>query len=155
MRVLVANWRSEHPEQWEAIATAYAPRKKELDAAYALANPERRRKAAREYARRHADKIRLIGRAWSAMHRARRNAQEQARRDLIAATDDGSVDYVEILARDGMVCRQCGGVIESLDDLHFDHVLALKRGGAHAADNIAPTHAHCNLSKGARLQMVT
>jgi 5-methylcytosine-specific restriction endonuclease McrA len=50
-----------------------------------------------------------------------------------------------------MVCHLCGGAIPSLDDLHMDHVIPLILGGPHAADNIRPAHAFCNLSKGGRL----
>jgi len=50
-----------------------------------------------------------------------------------------------------MVCHICTEGIASLDDLHFDHVIPLSKGGPHAAENIRPSHALCNLRKGARL----
>lgn len=61
------------------------------------------------------------------------------------------MDYAAILAEHGMTCHICTGEIESLTDLHFDHVIPLARGGEHSAANIRPSHAVCNLRKGARI----
>lgn len=74
----------------------------------------------------------------------RRQAREQA-----AAV--GEVDYGAVLARDGMWCYLCRVDIADLDDLHFDHVVPLARGGAHGEDNIRPTHARCNQRKHGKL----
>ncbi|WP_120338129.1 HNH endonuclease [Cryobacterium soli] len=63
----------------------------------------------------------------------------------------GEVDFAAIIIRDGMVCHICSIDIESMSDLHFDHVRPLARGGAHSMDNIKPSHARCNLRKGAKL----
>lgn len=49
-----------------------------------------------------------------------------------------------------MVCHICRRVV-SQGELHFDHIVPLSRGGPHSADNIAVTHARCNLSKGTKL----
>lgn len=80
---------------------------------------------------------------------ARRSANK--RRALMAEQSDGPVDYAAILERDGMVCHICGGDIPSLSDLHFDHVFPLSKGGAHSYDNIKPSHASCNMRKGAKI----
>jgi 5-methylcytosine-specific restriction endonuclease McrA len=61
------------------------------------------------------------------------------------------IDYGAILQRDGWVCHICGGDILSKEELHFDHVIPLSRGGKHSADNIRPSHAHCNYVKNNRL----
>lgn len=74
----------------------------------------------------------------------RRSARERA-----AAV--GEVDYGSILARDGMWCYLCRIDIASLDDLHFDHVVPLARGGAHSMENIRPAHARCNQRKHDKL----
>lgn len=36
----------------------------------------------------------------------------------------------------------------TLQDLSFDHIVALADGGEHAAHNLAPTHRKCNEIKG-------
>ena len=67
----------------------------------------------------------------------------------------GSVRAVElghILARsaDGQgrwICALCRLPV-TLDDLSFDHVVALADGGEHAANNLVPAHRKCNEIKG-------
>lgn len=34
--------------------------------------------------------------------------------------------------------------------LHIDHVIPLVKGGSHTLENVRPSHAICNLKKGAR-----
>lgn len=77
---------------------------------------------------------------------ALRNRENQRRR-----RGDKPVDYAAILGEHGMVCHICTEPIASLDDLHFDHVVPLAKGGPHEAENIRPAHATCNLRKGVRL----
>lgn len=58
----------------------------------------------------------------------------------------GVVSYENILARDGYICHICGGVVAP-NDLHFDHIFPLSRGGEHTEKNIAVSHSKCNLRK--------
>ncbi len=44
-------------------------------------------------------------------------------------------------------CDICHEVV-TLDDLSFDHVIALADGGEHAAENLVPAHRKCNEIKG-------
>jgi 5-methylcytosine-specific restriction endonuclease McrA len=44
-------------------------------------------------------------------------------------------------------CGICNGVV-TLNDLSFDHVVALADGGEHAAHNLVPAHRKCNEIKG-------
>ncbi|MGH2486546.1 MAG: HNH endonuclease [Ktedonobacterales bacterium] len=44
-------------------------------------------------------------------------------------------------------CAICHQTV-TLDDLSFDHVLALADGGEHAAHNLVPAHRKCNEIKG-------
>lgn len=76
------------------------------------------------------------------------NRENQRRR---RGTRGERPDYRAILERDGMICHLCLEEIPSLEVLHFDHVIPLAKGGAHSMDNIKPSHAACNLSKGAKL----
>jgi HNH endonuclease len=52
---------------------------------------------------------------------------------------------IEVAARDGGRCRQCG----SNEELHFDHVIPWSKGGANTADNIQLLCGTCNRRKGA------
>jgi len=79
---------------------------------------------------------------------ALRNRENQRRRRRF---DGEPVSYSAILAKWGMVCHICSSEIESVDDLHFDHVIPLAKEGPHSEDNIRPSHALCNLRKGAKI----
>ncbi|MFI5271933.1 MAG: HNH endonuclease [Ktedonobacterales bacterium] len=67
----------------------------------------------------------------------------------------GSVRAVELahildVTRDAngrWICALCHEAV-TLNDLSFDHVLALADGGEHAAHNLVPAHRKCNEIKG-------
>ncbi|HEX6797747.1 MAG TPA: HNH endonuclease [Ktedonobacterales bacterium] len=63
-----------------------------------------------------------------------------------------AVDLAHILDRTcdtqgRWICALCHRPV-TLDDLSFDHVVALADGGEHAADNLVPAHRKCNEIKG-------
>ena len=63
-----------------------------------------------------------------------------------------AVDLAHILdhtrdAQGRWICALCRQPV-TLDDLSFDHVVALADGGEHAADNLVPAHRKCNEIKG-------
>jgi hypothetical protein len=53
---------------------------------------------------------------------------------------------IAVTVRDGGRCRRCG----SAEELHFDHVIPVSRGGANTVANIQLLCAPCNRTKGAR-----
>jgi 5-methylcytosine-specific restriction endonuclease McrA len=119
-------------------------------ASYRDRNRESLRERGREYYLANRERVLAGIKKWKernplklAEYKGRRRARE------LAATI-GPVDYESILERDGLWCYLCEVGITT-DDLHFDHVIPLARGGSHTADNIRPTHAKCNLRKGVRL----
>lgn len=59
------------------------------------------------------------------------------------------VSYDAIIKRDGCICHICGGEV-ALDDIHFDHIMPLSRGGEHSEENISVSHSRCNLRKGSK-----
>ncbi len=63
------------------------------------------------------------------------------------------VDYALILKRDGYFCHICKSDItpETLDAIEFDHILPIKKGGAHKLANIAVAHISCNKKKWDRI----
>lgn len=56
----------------------------------------------------------------------------------------------KIHKRWGGICYLCGKPV-AYRDMHADHVVPLSRGGPNTISNLAPTHAQCNLRKGAKL----
>lgn len=53
---------------------------------------------------------------------------------------------IAVSARDGGRCRQCG----STQQLHFDHVIPVSKGGANTVANIQLLCGACNRAKGAK-----
>lgn len=82
---------------------------------------------------------------------------------IFNARSDGSDAYEEPLPkRAGTIrqlmwkslphtCSRCGKRIESIRDMHVDHIIPLAKGGADTVDNMQLLHKACNLSKGAKL----
>jgi hypothetical protein len=54
---------------------------------------------------------------------------------------------IAVSARDGGRCRQCG----STQQLHFDHVIPVSRGGANTVANIQLLCGPCNRAKAAKM----
>jgi hypothetical protein len=57
----------------------------------------------------------------------------------------------EVIARDGLLCRICGGDVAP-EAVHVDHIKPVARGGRSTLSNLRVTHAVCNRRKGARLE---
>lgn len=142
-------WRErniEHERQrwaaWHAAnRDALAARKRELY----KADPEAARQRTAEWRKRNPGSHRRWREAnpekWALLNRENQRRRRSGDR----------VDYSKILDRDGWVCHLCGYPIAGLEDLHFDHVIPLAKGGPHSMANIRPAHAKCNLRKGAKL----
>lgn len=142
----LVRYREYHARNKDRIAqynrAYYAARKAENRvrcARWREANPDRHRE---NVARWQAANPLRVREHWIAKH-ARRYAQ-------IRATRRSPIDYAAILAEHGMHCYICRQPIEDRRQLHFDHVIPLARGGRHVHENIRPTHARCNMIKGAR-----
>jgi len=52
---------------------------------------------------------------------------------------------IAVSVRDGGRCRNC----DSVDDLHYDHVIPWSRGGVNTVSNIQLLCGRCNRAKGA------
>lgn len=53
----------------------------------------------------------------------------------------------KVIQRDGMICRLCGGAIES-GDVHIDHIVPVANGGRSELSNLQVAHSKCNIKKG-------
>ncbi|MBK5239520.1 MAG: HNH endonuclease [Actinomycetales bacterium] len=146
-RQSLVRWRKANPEnirersrKWyaenrEKALQRYAENREKVLQQQKL-NPERRRQNRLKYEAKHPEKV--------ALYRRQKNAKRRALKRQGAV---GKVDYKLILRRDGYVCHICGQCVEPTD-VHFDHIIPLARGGAHAMENIAVAHARCNILKG-------
>lgn len=82
--------------------------------------------------------------------------RKRRRNRVIAAGD--TMSSAQVIERFGNICYLCDHEIDVMIDdkrdpmyLHIDHIIPISRGGQHTWDNVAPTHARCNESKGAKL----
>lgn len=76
------------------------------------------------------------------------NARRRAR--LLNATV-GVVDLELVRDQSRGICGICSRAINDNDEVHFDHVVPLSKGGAHSNDNLQLAHAICNRRKKDRL----
>jgi 5-methylcytosine-specific restriction endonuclease McrA len=129
-------------------------------------NIEVDREHARLWARQHREEARVRARKWAADHPERvlenrrryrkerpdvwrkNNAIRRARKKGAKVVE--AVDFETILTRDKSICWICGKQVNP-EELSFDHVIPLSKGGEHSTRNIRVTHLFCNYSKHDRL----
>jgi 5-methylcytosine-specific restriction endonuclease McrA len=102
------------------------------------ANPERDRAAKSKWQSQHPE----IGR----IHASKRRALKRGARVNI----DGISDWMALVKSGrSAICYYCKKRI-SIRLIHFDHIVALSRGGPHSIENLCVSCSACNLKKGAK-----
>ncbi len=145
-----ARWRKNNIERARQIGRDYEKRNKEKrilkDREYKEKNRLVLLEKGRAYWRNNREKRLTYSREWSKNNpiKIREYSQKYRAIKTKAAVEDVSYDF--ILKRDGYVCHICGGKVKP-DDVHFDHIIPLTRGGEHSHNNIAVAHSLCNISK--------
>jgi 5-methylcytosine-specific restriction endonuclease McrA len=61
------------------------------------------------------------------------------------------ITRTHVWERDMGMCHICKQATDR-NDWHLDHITPLARGGTHTWDNVAVSHASCNLAKGVRTE---
>lgn len=148
-----ARWYAENSERKREYAARYyaenAERKREYSARYYAENSERRR----EYRVENADRYRELYAQWRAANPDKVRAYAQRRRARKAEATIESFTPADLLAAwesAGIYeCHVCGVPFNADDEVHYDHVVALSRGGTHEIANLLPAHALCNTRKQA------
>lgn len=134
------------------------------------------REANREYARNNRDKARAryqryyyanINKEHIRKQKYKKDNPEQARKDsrkrraLIKGNDYQPYTEQEVLDKYGINCYLCGYEIDLNAPrncrgnnweagLHIEHLIAICNGGPDNINNVRPSHAICNLTKGVR-----
>jgi 5-methylcytosine-specific restriction endonuclease McrA len=86
--------------------------------------------------------------------RRRMFCNERCRRDFFMATDWGRIRRV-VFERDGATCMKCSARLSG-NAFHVDHIVPLAQGGAEwDLDNLELSCERCNLSKGAKTEVMT
>ena len=109
---------------------------------YYSANQEKIYQINRAWAKRNSDKVKSYARRGTAKRKALKLSNGHK-----AYTED------DVIKLHGYTCHICLRKIDptiprhlSLG-LHFDHVIALAKGGRDSIENIKPSHAACNIRK--------
>ena len=127
-RARSAAWAKAHPEEFRARYSRWH-----------AANPDRDRARSAAWRAAHVDELRSHDRKFYALARG---AHLCTHEDCLAVEASALAWRIH-----PHVCYLCGVPVQPGANLHMDHVLPIKRGGLHCADNIRPACASCNLTK--------
>ncbi len=159
LRLYLAEWHKANPGRNAQYKRDYSRRHAEEERARSRTknakaraeHPEETLAYYRAWREQNAEKCRAATRKWSRNNPEAIRQQANLRYARKKGATIGKVSYRAVLLRDEMMCHICGGEIDSLDELHFDHVIPLGRGGAHSMDNLHTAHAWCNQWKHVKL----
>lgn len=134
----------------------------EVSKKYHSEHPEIHLKASRKYQNKNRELIRIKGKALSKRYRtlhpekahAAHAAAKHRRRALEKNTQvdpKGISSWMrQIRSLPFVRCHWCGTKVHG-KKVHFDHVVALNRGGSHTIGNLCASCAECNQTKSARV----
>ncbi len=145
-RQKAAENRKANPEHYKKIALAayyrnrekFAAKNRERSKRWYEANKERASRASKRHRKEHPE-------SRKASHLLRR-----ARKRATVVDAAGIAQWMrEIYALPFVRCHWCGTKVHG-KDVHFDHVIALSKGGTHTIGNLCASCPDCNLRKHAR-----
>lgn len=152
------SYRLAHLEQRRASDRAqkegYHQSHREARLAYAKvyrSNPEHQdgiRAYQRVYGQTHREERRAYLQIYNQNHREEKNESNARRRGWKSVTQVERVSYRDIEKRDRMMCGICSRKVAK-QDLSFDHIIPLSKGGAHIESNLQVAHLRCNTRRGA------
>ena len=136
-----------HNEEQRAYRQAYYQAHKEEVKAYARAyhqaHREERKASKRAYRQAHQEEAR----AYRQAHKEERKASKRAAKARKRGASVGPVAFAFIKRRDRMICGICGKKVRP-QNLSFDHIIPLSKGGPHATWNLQVAHHSCNSARG-------
>ncbi len=137
-------------------------------------NPEKNREKAKKWARSNKDKVSKMNKRWrnrqspeklrqdnkawryANLEQARSNGRRNLRKRRARKLQNGFEPYTEqqVLDKYGHNCYLCQQPIDFTvprtepKGFHVEHVIAISKGGPDTLENVRPSHAYCNWSKG-------
>lgn len=121
---------------------------------YNKANSEKKRVRDKRYREENSGKIAEYNRSYRKSNLERKRELNRNYKSIRRSMTTGEgVDYSTIKQMDNMICYLCGFRITE-NDLHFDHIEPLSKGGKHTEDNLACTHSKCNQEKSNKTLLV-
>lgn len=150
LRLIHRSYHEKNRQKRKEQCKAYQKLKRSTDPQWV----ERQRKIGRDYYLQNKDKIKARRRARQKDNPSYWVNQKHARRARLLGSSVNSrsvKEYVRrIKSRRFSKCYYCGVRVPT-EDIHFDHVLALSKGGAHSIGNICVACKTCNLKKATNL----
>ena len=138
-------------------------KKRAMDIRYLERHPGQRNKYDQKYRDNNRDKTRKATSKW--LKENPEKAREAARKRRATKLQNGYEPYTEdqVLDLYGTNCHLCNQPIDLTAPrrigkeegwqlaLHIDHVIPIIAGGPDTLENVRPSHAICNMQKGARM----
>lgn len=147
----------------------YSHHRKRKEPACEACLQARREFRKKEYAE-NAEKFRSLSKIWRInnpdkafeTNKKQNDIRNRKRRAHKASVISEAYTDKEVLEKYGSICHICGiGIDLSIprkgkranwgESLHIDHVIPLSKGGPDTLDNVRPSHAFCNISKGSKM----
>ena len=144
-RARVKAWRKANPDKWHMQQKKYREKHPEANKKWVESNPE---------------KVREYKRKWDKANPENIIQKSHRRRARKLNSEYEIFSEIQVLELYGTVCHICQGDIDMTAPrktsfkgyelgLHIDHVVPLAKGGSHTLENVRPSHAICNMKKGA------
>jgi 5-methylcytosine-specific restriction endonuclease McrA len=129
-------------------------------------NREKHKASIQKWADSNRDKIREKNKKYIAANPESRSSAKRKRRALEKGAGHFPYSLDQVLEKYGTNCHLCSLPIDldaprspSIEGhkmgLHIDHLIPLSKGGQDNIENVRPSHAICNMTKGARIHGVT
>jgi len=116
-------------------------KKRAANKKYREENPEKEKARRKKYRQDNLEKVRARGR----LKEAKRRAQKLNTQVEEFTTEQLNEHWVK-KGIDPERCYHCGEAPYE----HLDHYMPYERGGTHTKENLVPSCAHCNCSKGSK-----
>lgn len=150
------DWNKKNPDKKLAIDRKYYQKNKERCDNYrkewGKTNPKKLLKIKAKYRENNREKLQLAGKLYRKKnpHIAKQSKIRRRIRELNLNIEAKLINYDLILKRDKRICHICNKKVKT-NNLHFDHVIPLSKGGPHTIENIKVSHSWCNWKKGNRI----
>lgn len=137
IKLIASDWHAAHREE----------SKEQQRRRYAAANKESRNSKLRQKWAENPEQGRARTQRYKLAHPEKTKEQKLRRRARELNATIGKVCLKTILKRDNYLCHICKQTVAK-NELSYDHVIPLARGGGHSMENIKVAHFLCNLRKG-------
>jgi len=114
-----------------------------------LNNSDKKKSYDRSYHSVNSKRRNASTRSWQTKNRLAVNAHASRYRAIKKLVSVKSVDFEKIWKQFNGLCYICDEPI-SKNNVHYDHLVPLSKGGSHTYNNLRPTHSKCNQSKNSK-----